>query len=91
MTNRTITLGPWTFYLEERPTGMTLSVPDCGGMADSVPRVPEQLEWAERELAAVPGLVRFWSTAWNVPPAALASLVALFVRHGARWVPDDPP
>lgn len=83
--NRTVTLGAWSFYLDEGPSGLTLSIPDCGGMADSLPRVPEQLAWAERELAAVPGLVQVWPTAWEVPRGALVSLTALFERHGARW------
>ena len=35
---RTITLGPWEFWLEEQPWGGYVSVPDCGGMVDMLPR-----------------------------------------------------
>ena len=56
--DRTIVLGAWEFWLVERPDALYLSVPDCGGMADSHPRVPEQLAWTETTLAALPALER---------------------------------
>ena len=83
--DRTVTLGEWEFRIEERPWGLFVSVPDCGGMADSVPRVPEQLDWAEEVFAAVPALKRTWPTTWQLPPEALPDLEAVFRRHGGRW------
>ena len=38
----TITLGAWEFVLSERSGQWFLAVPDCGGVVDSFPRVPEQ-------------------------------------------------
>ena len=82
--DRTIVLGAWEFWLVERPDALYLSVPDCGGMADSCPRVPEQLAWAERTFAALPALEQVWPTTWKVPLAALSALERLLREHGAR-------
>jgi len=82
---RTITLGTWEFWLEEQPWGAYISVPDCGGMVDMLPRVPEQLAWAEDVFATLPALERVWATTWKMPAAALPDLEALFHRHGAQW------
>ena len=82
---RTIRLGGWEFWLEERPGGFFLSVPDRGGMADSLPRVPEQLAWAEHAFAQLPALEQTWTTTWTFPPEALADLGALIERSGGTW------
>jgi hypothetical protein len=81
----TATLGEWEFEITEQPWGLYVSVPDCGGMADSIPRVPEQLAWAEKAFVELPALKQVWSTTWEVPPEALPDLRALFQRAGARW------
>ena len=87
----TITLGPWEFVLGERAGEWTLAVPDCGGVVDSFPRVPEQLAWAEKNFAALPGLVQIWPTVWRVPVNALQAVERLFRGRGARWpLPADP-
>lgn len=83
----TITLGSWEFALSERAGEWFLSVPDCGQMADSHPRVPEQHAWAERVLAGQAGLVQIWPTVWRVEAGALPALQRLFGEHGALW-PD---
>jgi hypothetical protein len=80
-----VTLGAWEFHITEQPWGLYVSVPDCGGVADSLPRYPEQLAWAESAFAALPALKRVWPTTWEVPPAALADLQALFERSGGHW------
>jgi hypothetical protein len=82
---RTITLGPWEFSLTERSGEWFISVPDCGGMVDSFPRVPEQHAWAERTFAGQPGLVQIWPTVWRVEAGALPALERLLREHGARW------
>lgn len=81
--DRTLKLNGWEFWLRHGSNGWTLSVPDRGGMMDMVPRVPEQLAWAERELAKLPALTRTWDTTWSVPDDALADLEALLKAHGA--------
>jgi hypothetical protein len=78
-------LGGWEFQLDEQPWGLYIGVPDMGGMADSIPRVPEQLAWAEQVFAMLPALHRVWSTSWEVPPEALPELEALFRQHGGHW------
>ena len=82
--DRTIILGDWEFRFTERPDGLYFSVPDCGGMADSHPRVPEQLAWTEATLTALPALERVWPTTWKVPADALAALEQLLQSHGAH-------
>jgi hypothetical protein len=82
---RVVVVGDWEFHITEQSDGLYVSVPDCGGMADSVPRVPEQLVWAESAFATLPGLRRVWPTTWAVPPDALADLGALFERSGGHW------
>jgi hypothetical protein len=84
---RTVTLDHWQFQLSERSGEWFISVPDCGGMVDSFPRVPEQLAWAERVFARLPELVQVWPTTWRVPTTALPALERLLREHGARW-PD---
>lgn len=81
---RTVRLGDWEFEITQQPWGLYVSVPDCGGMADSVPRVPEQLAWAEAAFAELPALKQVWATTWEVPADALPELLALFQRHGAE-------
>ena len=83
--NRTIILGAWEFWLEENPRGVFLSVPDCGGMVDMLPRVPEQLEWAEEAFAQLRALERIWATTWKLPPEAVPHVEALFRRYGGQW------
>lgn len=83
--HRIVQLGPWEFEIVERPWGLFVGVPDCGGMADSLPRVPEQLAWAETAFAELPALERVWPTSWQLPPEALPDLEALFRRNGGRW------
>lgn len=73
---RTLTRGDWTFHVRERPGGFVLEVPDCGGMADMVPRVPEQLEWTVLALAGLAGVRQVWATAWNVDADALPAVEA---------------
>ena len=72
--DRSYTRGDWTFRLQERDGRLFLSVPDCGSMADSVPREPAQLAWAEAAFAAIPGVVSVWPTVWEVAPAALPAI-----------------
>ncbi|HEY8377065.1 MAG TPA: hypothetical protein VIK91_11275 [Nannocystis sp.] len=80
-----MTLGSWEFYVREYNGQTFLSVPDCGGMADSVPRVPEQLAWAEEVFAVLPGLEHVWPTAWRVPPDLAPALERLLRDRGVRW------
>ena len=80
-----VTLGDWEFEITDQPWGTYVGVPDCGGMAESVPRVPEQLEWAEKAFAELPGLKQVWPTTWEVAPEALPALRAFFERSGAHW------
>lgn len=82
--HREYVLGEWRFTLarDDHET-VYLSVPDQGGMADGVARVPEQLVWAEREFATVAGLERVWVTSWRVPESALTAVDALLKQHGA--------
>lgn len=79
-----ITLGEWEFWVTESDGRVFLAVPDCGGMADMIPKVPAQLAWAEQHLAGLP-LVQVWATTWEVPPGALPSVQTFFEGHGARW------
>lgn len=81
----TVRLGDWEFLISEEPGTSAVSVPDCGGMADSLPRVPEQLAWAERVFAELPALKQVWPTTWEFRSEALPELRALFESHGARW------
>ncbi len=83
--DRTVRLGEWEFQIVEQPWGLFVGVPDAGGMVDSVPRVPEQLEWAEAAFATLPALERVWPTAWKLPPEALPELEELFRRNGGSW------
>jgi hypothetical protein len=81
---RTITLGAWEFSLTEHAGQTFISVPDCGGMADSFPRVPEQLAWAEQAFASLPGLEQVWPTSWRVPTDVLPALERLLRDRGAQ-------
>jgi hypothetical protein len=80
----TVQLREWEFHISETGGTIYVSVPDRGGMMDSIPRVPEQLAWAESAFADIPALKQIWSTSWEVPPEALAQLRELFERNGAR-------
>jgi hypothetical protein len=82
---RTVKLGEWEFWVEDRPWGLYFSVPDRGGMMDSLPRVPEQLEWAEAVFAELPALKQIWTTTWELPPEALPDVRALIERSGGTW------
>ncbi len=73
-------LGDGEFLLQTSSGKLYLAGPVCGGMADSVPREPEQLAWAEREFAARPWLVQVWATTWAVPADRLADLTAFFAK-----------
>lgn len=86
---RTVRLGDWEFLVQEQPGGFSVSVPDRGGMADSLPRVPEQLAWAEAAFAQVPALKQVWTTSWEVPPEALADVRELIERSGGTWEEVD--
>lgn len=81
----TVMVGEWEFDITEQAGAMYVSVPDCGGMADSLPRVPEQLAWAEKAFRELPQLKQVWPTTWEIPPGALPELRALFQRNGAHW------
>jgi hypothetical protein len=93
---------PWGFFFEDLDGGPALSIPDAGGMADSIPRVREQLEWLEARLSELPerdALERVWPTVWKLrTPAALEAVRALLRREGGEEVADslqlysnDPP
>lgn len=82
---RNVRLGDWEFFVDDRPWGLYVSVPDCGGMADSLPRVPEQLVWAEAAFAELPALKQVWTTTWQLPPEALSDVRALIERSGGTW------
>jgi hypothetical protein len=81
----TVALGDWEFHITEQPWALYISAPDCGGMADSLPRVPDQLAWAEQAFAEVPALKQVWQTTWEVTPGALPAPRALFERNGGQW------
>ena len=83
--SRTVSMGSWEFHFFQQPGALYVDVPDRGGMMDSVPRIPEQLEWAEAAFATLPALERVWPTSWKVPPEALPDLEALLRSHGATW------
>jgi hypothetical protein len=82
---RTVTLGDWEFPIVQQPWGLYISVPDRGGMADSLPRVPDQLAWAESAFSALPALKQIWPTSWEISPEALPALQALFETSGGHW------
>ncbi|MEO8846876.1 MAG: hypothetical protein ABI591_07485, partial [Kofleriaceae bacterium] len=63
---RTFKIGDWEFWLAERNGKWSISVPDRGGMADSQPRIPAQLAWAEQQFATLPWLAQTWSTTWEL-------------------------
>lgn len=78
-------LGEWEFIIDTASSGVTyVSVPDCGGMADSVPRIPEQLEWAEATFAELAVLKQVWATSWEIAPGGMSQLEDLLRRHGAQ-------
>jgi hypothetical protein len=81
---RTFTRGAWQFELTERSGEWFLSVPDCGGMADSFPRVPEQHAWAEKTFAALPELVQVWPTVWRVAADRVPAVERFLHEHGLR-------
>lgn len=82
---RTVRLGDWEFWIDERSGALYISVPDLGGMMDSLPRVPEQLVWAEEAFAQLPELEQIWATSWKLPVEALPALRALIERSGGTW------
>jgi hypothetical protein len=88
---RTVKLGDWEFWVEVGPQGMYVSVPDCGGMMDSLPRVPEQLAWAESAFAELPALRQVWSTTWQLPAEAAPDLRTLIETSGGSWEEVDIP
>jgi hypothetical protein len=82
-------LGAWEFFLEEHEAELVLRVPDCGGQMDMLPKVPEQLAWAEPRIAAELPLARqVWDVSWVLPLDALPAVEAFFRRHGATPWPD---
>jgi hypothetical protein len=86
---RTVKLGDWEFWIEEGPWGVYVSVPDRGGQMDGVPRVAEQLAWAEESFAHVPLLEQIWSTSWKGPSEALPAVRALIEASGGTWEERD--
>jgi hypothetical protein len=82
---RTIKLGDWEFQITEQAWGTYVSVPDMGGMADSLPRDDAQLAWAEAAFAELPALKQVWPTTWEIAPGALPQVEAWFERKGAHW------
>lgn len=83
---------PWGFFFDERDGVEELSIPDCGGMADMVPRVPAQLSWIEArlgELAEREAVENVWPTVWKLTtPAAAEAVRAMLRREGGEEVAD---
>ena len=71
------------FFLERRDNGrIYLIIPNCGGMADSVPRHPEQLAWVEPRIEKIRGATRNWTTVWIFEtPEAVAAVKRMFQRE----------
>lgn len=78
--------GPsWVFTIEETPAGETyLSVPDQGGMADSMPKDQDQVDWLVARLAGVDGVARVWETSWRLKNKTAMEAVTsmLLLEHG---------
>jgi len=71
---RTISVGDWDFHLSESNGSWNVSVPDCGGMADMVPKDAAQLAWAAEQFAQFPWLNASWPTVWDLPADRVAEL-----------------
>jgi hypothetical protein len=85
-------LGGWEFFVREGAGELVLSVPDRGGQMDMVPKVAEQLAWAERHVPVeLPAARQVWSVTWVLPPDALPEVDAFFRWHGATPWPDPAP
>lgn len=57
----------WEFFFEKKDAGLWLFyIPDCGGMADMVPKNTLQQKWCEIKLSHLSGVKRIWHTVWQV-------------------------
>ncbi len=72
------------FFLERREDGkIFLIIPDCGGMADAVPRHAEQLAWLEPRMDKIQGASHIWPTVWDLEtPGAVTSVEVLLRQYG---------
>jgi hypothetical protein len=84
------TLRGWTFFYERQGSSRSIRVPDCGGMADMVPKDAEQLAWAEGAFGALPGLQRVWATTWSIEDDdADAALRAFWQEQGGNFEAEN--
>jgi hypothetical protein len=72
------------FFLERQEEGkLYLIIPDCGGMADMIPRRPEQLAWLEPRIEKIQGATHIWPTIWDLnTPEAVAAVENMLQQEG---------
>lgn len=57
----------WRFTIKkDTETSFYVSIPDCGGMADMVPKDIKQKEWCQKEFKRFPFIKQVWTTVWEV-------------------------
>ena len=73
------------FTTEVKQAGdIFLSVPDHGGMADMIPKAPEQVDWLVPRLERIDGVERVWETAWRLKDMAVKARVeSMLLEHGS--------
>ena len=71
----------WIFYIIERNGTFVISIPDCGGMADCVPKIQVQLEWCEENFDNLTGLRRTWVTVWETEDITVLQAVKKLIME----------
>ena len=60
-----------------------LIIPDGGGMADMVPRFPEQYDWINPKLTELQDVKDIWGTIWEIKGKnALKQVEAILLKYG---------
>jgi hypothetical protein len=57
----------WEFFIEKSHDSLwTVSIPDCGGMADMVAKNELQKVWCENKFSKLNRIKQVWHTVWEV-------------------------
>ena len=78
----------WRFIIKKNTsTSYYLSIPDCGGMADMVPKDQKQKQWCEKEFKQFAFIKQVWPTVWEVSDRAkLKEMEHFLIGQGAEAV-----
>ena len=72
------------FFLSKQESNKWwIIIPDCGGMADMLPKYPQQCEWLKSKIFKIPGVKEIWGTIWEIDNNEVMEQVEnLFLKYG---------